>query len=392
MFPGLLLFSLAAAAPLSTTQEEEVLHEHNLYRCMHGAAAVTWNSTVATGASSFGDELGDTTSLFHASPSTYQQQPPTGENLAYESGSLKIADSVGRWYQEVEDCQSLPGCQFGIGGKATGHFTAMVWKGVQSIGCGLNPSGNILVCRYWSGNSLSLSTANMQGGYVTQVGVRQETEAQCQIRLQGTVSTKTQQGTVPLTSSVSDTAIVSVDVVEASPSLPGAGATKSDVTDPVVPDFLKAPKPAVSQPKPTVSQDPVPLELVDEGPWVCYQPGRYRLLALTVPDATTCKDTCKQQAACTRYAFKADQSCDTLQSNCFLYQQDESGNECRFGHNTCYQLHPKTAGSSSLLRTEQEGAMSRTSKPKRQVAIGSQGLATDTDDFPVPRDPQGSAS
>jgi len=382
MFLGLLFCSLAASAPLSDTQKEDVLRAHNMYRCMHGAPPVTWNSNVADAAVQYGHGL---VSLVHAN--SYELQPPTGpagENLALEYPTLNIADSVGRWYHEVDDCEGGPegftdGCQHGRGGAMVGHFTAMVWQGVQQIGCGLNEGGTILVCRYWSGNSLSAATANMQGSFVSQVRVRQRTSAQCAAE--------------QLSGSPSGSASVSVGTVEEAPSLPSAAAA-NPATDAAPAPALPAPPAPPPPPPANFSQDPVPQAmvpqvLVEEGPWVCYQSARYRLLALTVPDAASCRVACIQQDVCTRYAFKANTSCDTLPSNCFLYRQDESGNECRVGHNACYMLHLKTAGSSNLVQMER-GAMIRTSKPKRQVAIGSQGLATDRDEFPAPTDPQGS--
>lgn len=150
---------------------------HNARRAQHGACPVVWNEAVAEGMQEWVDGL---TSLQHSN--SYQMAPPqgpAGENLAWGSPSISPDQTVQMWYDEVSDCTTLPGCEHGEGGAAVGHFTAMVWKGVKSIGCAISQNGQYAGCRYRSGDHLSADTANMGGSYVNNVGPTGESSSGC---------------------------------------------------------------------------------------------------------------------------------------------------------------------------------------------------------------------
>lgn len=152
---------------------------HNTYRCMHGQPYVGWSDNVAKVAYDYGLTL---TSLVHSD--AYSLQPPAGpagENLAM--GYPDLESAVGGWYEEVKDCNKLPGCDAGNGGAMVGHFTAMIWKGVTTIGCGINPNSMIYTCHYRSGHQSALGpwTDNMGGAYEISVPPPNgKTFAQCQ--------------------------------------------------------------------------------------------------------------------------------------------------------------------------------------------------------------------
>ena len=119
------------------------LKVHNEYRCAHGSPALEWDVAVAASA----QEWANAGNFAHSS--SYALAPPAGpagENLAMGHGTLEAA--VRDWYNEVDDCTTLPGCQSGTGGAAVGHFTALIWKSSKSLGCGYNPSNRLYVCRY----------------------------------------------------------------------------------------------------------------------------------------------------------------------------------------------------------------------------------------------------
>jgi len=144
--------------------QKTVLKLHNQFRCMHGVPKVKWDHNVAKAAQEY---IRHKSSMQHSDsynlPNPYG---PAGENLAMRIPTMQVASSVTSWYQEVRFCQGgkrgfRDGCQRGKNGNPTGHFTAMVWKGVKKIGCAKNKLNTILICRYWSGPQISNKIANM---------------------------------------------------------------------------------------------------------------------------------------------------------------------------------------------------------------------------------------
>merc|ERR1711957_752403 len=122
---------------------------------------------------------------------SYKLKPPAGpagENLFWTSGKVEVKKSVAAWYSEVTDCKTggptsfSDGCAKHKAGKMTGHFTAMVWKGVKEIGCATNKLNTLAICRFKAGDTLSMDTPNMNrgaGNYVKHVFPRTKTEKQC---------------------------------------------------------------------------------------------------------------------------------------------------------------------------------------------------------------------
>lgn len=168
---------LCALAP--ATYEEMALKAHNIYRCAHGARAMTWSAAAAASAQMWADSL---TSMQH-SPS-YSEPPPAGpaaENLAI--GYSDVAAAASAWYDEVDCCSRLADCTFSDGCKTgscvTRHFTALIWAGVTELGCARNAGQKIDVCRYRSGDTLSKRTANMGGYYREMVHEKQRPLQEC---------------------------------------------------------------------------------------------------------------------------------------------------------------------------------------------------------------------
>mmetsp|Transcript_91926 Transcript_91926/g.291594 ORF Transcript_91926/g.291594 Transcript_91926/m.291594 type:complete len:335 (+) Transcript_91926:71-1075(+) len=178
------LLQAGGMRPATSSERNAFLSLHNLYRCMHGAPHVVWDSAVAASANSWASGL---RSLTHSS--SYSLPPPAGpagENLYWSSGFSTPSQVVGLWYDEVQNCRGGPtgftdGCHSSANGKATGHFTAMVWKGVKSIGCAWSNDNRIALCRYKADDFLNSNTPNMQpqSNYVAQVPRQVRTRAQC---------------------------------------------------------------------------------------------------------------------------------------------------------------------------------------------------------------------
>jgi len=149
--------------------EDEALDKHNALRAQHqNTPALTWSTAMAADAQSWANR-----GVYEHSKS-YQLAPPagpSGENIA--KGYYSLTDAIQAWYDEVSNCQSLPGCEHSNGGQVSGghlgHFTAMVWAGATELGCGVNVNSNFYVCRYRGGNSLSCNTPNMRTCYIQNV-------------------------------------------------------------------------------------------------------------------------------------------------------------------------------------------------------------------------------
>jgi len=139
---------------------------HNVYRCMHDVPFAKWSNPVADDIKTYLEPL---TSMIHSS--SYDVAPPAGpagENLFWGSGTWSPGDATSGWYSEYKLCNTFPGCNSGGFTMGTGHFTAMVWKGAQELGCTSNSHG-LKGCRYKGGDSKTCATPNMGGCFNGQV-------------------------------------------------------------------------------------------------------------------------------------------------------------------------------------------------------------------------------
>merc|ERR1712187_569146 len=140
----------SSGGPSSATLRA-VLDRHNMYRCMHGVNALTWDPAIAANAQQFATSTGG--QMVHSS---YQSRQGVagfgnvGENLA--SGVVD-AQAVDMWYNEIESTNGGLVSAFSM---QTGHYTQVVWRDTTELGCGIQ--GSLLVCQYGAGG-------NMQGGF-----------------------------------------------------------------------------------------------------------------------------------------------------------------------------------------------------------------------------------
>jgi len=179
------LLQTGASRPASESEKQAFLSSHNVVRCMHGSPDVVWSDAVANSANSYASSLKN---LVHSN--SYDILPPAGpagENLYWSSSPSTPSDVLASWYNEVKACQGGPtgftdGCYTGRDGQQTGHFTALIWKGVKEIGCAWSDDSKIALCRYKADDVLNSNTPNMlpQSNYVQQVPRRIKTLAECQ--------------------------------------------------------------------------------------------------------------------------------------------------------------------------------------------------------------------
>ena len=123
---------------------EELLTAHNNYRKKHAVGSLSRNSSIEAIAQEFSEKLASTRTFGH-SHNMYNGKP-LGENL-YSSSIIPDGITVAMdWYEELVDydfkSDYIPG---------TGHFTQIVWKESQYLGCGLGSAERyyVVTCNYF---------------------------------------------------------------------------------------------------------------------------------------------------------------------------------------------------------------------------------------------------
>ncbi|MCB1160192.1 MAG: pathogenesis-related family 1 protein, partial [Leptospiraceae bacterium] len=122
---------------------------HNQYRATVGSPAVSWDAGIAGYAQEWANYLKSKNCSMEHRPRSGTYKQKYGENLAWASGMNLSPNSVVKmWYDEVKDYQySTNSCK---PGKVCGHYTQVVWKNSQRIGCAMAKCGQaqIWVCNY----------------------------------------------------------------------------------------------------------------------------------------------------------------------------------------------------------------------------------------------------
>ncbi|ESQ53773.1 hypothetical protein EUTSA_v10027447mg [Eutrema salsugineum] len=142
IFVAIALF-LAFAVPLQAQdRKQDYLDVHNRARAKVGVRPIKWHAGVAEYARQYALRRRGDCRLIH-SGGRY------GENLAKSSGALSGAAAVRLWVNEKSDyfynsntCRS---------GKACGHYTQVVWRNSEWVGCAkvrCNNGGTFVICSY----------------------------------------------------------------------------------------------------------------------------------------------------------------------------------------------------------------------------------------------------
>ncbi len=130
--------------------ERRILAIHNRERAAVGAAPLVWDATLAASAASYGPALAARGNLAHAPDLRTLMQ---GENLWMgTSGAFSIEEMVGSW--AAEKALFVPGAVPNVSRSGAfgdvGHYTQMIWRTTQRVGCALHRGGqaDYLICRY----------------------------------------------------------------------------------------------------------------------------------------------------------------------------------------------------------------------------------------------------
>jgi len=163
--------------------QQSVLTKHNVYRCMHGVPLLTWSQGAANKAQSWSDSQqgvmrhGGMTNC----PTSGQRCGQNLVGLIPQHGWNEVK-GVKMWYDEISLTQGGRASSFN---SQIGHYTQVVWKGTQQVGCGRfvrggsqcsNSAPCLLTCNYYP-------PGNMQGRFSSNVNAPVKSQSQCESEL-----------------------------------------------------------------------------------------------------------------------------------------------------------------------------------------------------------------
>ncbi|MGE0224792.1 MAG: CAP domain-containing protein [Acetobacteraceae bacterium] len=141
LIPALFLLCAPAAAQSLSPEAQAMLAAHNQVREKVGVPPLSWSDTLTQAAASWAQHLVETGRFEHESGSPY------GENLyAITGATASPAQVVQAWASEAKNYDLSSNQCSGV----CGHYTQIVWKGTQRVGCAARRSGGRQVwdCKY----------------------------------------------------------------------------------------------------------------------------------------------------------------------------------------------------------------------------------------------------
>lgn len=143
---------------------KDTFSAHNVYRQWHQVKPLTWNTTLAKSSAEYADTLSQNCRLKHSDDAWAGK---FGENLylvlGYPKPDIKCRVAIDVWYNEMSRYNFTTRNAFNDNWpKGVGHFSQMVWKDTQLIGCGVSIRDmplpglpqvlgrcKVIVCRYF---------------------------------------------------------------------------------------------------------------------------------------------------------------------------------------------------------------------------------------------------
>jgi uncharacterized protein YkwD len=178
-------FTITSSTP---TDQQQIINGHQTWRSLVGSPSLTWSSTLATQAQRWAQYLKTNGLVWQQSPHSpkdgYYRGATDGENLGmgWSSGAntYTYANAISSWGEEKGCYNHGPfGCARDSCGGCTssggwvnmnniGHYTQVVWKNTQQIGCALatgvpyhnypnvdaRTNWNVVVCQYSPGGNI----------------------------------------------------------------------------------------------------------------------------------------------------------------------------------------------------------------------------------------------
>ena len=148
----LMVFAPFLVGTVSPAQlfDARLLAVHNRERIAMGVPPLRWNANLAASAQRWADHLAATGSFEHAVQSPNDSE---GENLwAGTKGYYPLEAQVDAWIREKRYFKPGPFPRNSITGNVedVGHYTQLVWRDTQEVGCAQATGAreDVLVCRY----------------------------------------------------------------------------------------------------------------------------------------------------------------------------------------------------------------------------------------------------
>lgn len=144
------------------------LQKHNSYRALHGSPALTLSDSLNTVAQDYANTIANNHNMTHSAAA---KNGTYGENLYWGWGYPTLTYIPGtasdKWYSEQQN-YNYATFKTNDPTKVVGHFTALIWKSVTSVGFGYTVVAEkggyaIYVVANYS------PTPNVQGQYETNV-------------------------------------------------------------------------------------------------------------------------------------------------------------------------------------------------------------------------------
>ena len=137
----------AAEAPLEPGRLKGMSAAHNRAREALEIPPLTWSPELAQFAQSWADKLQRDGCALQHRPGSGPDAQRHGENLFSATGQAASAESVVEtWLAEAANYNAKTGQCRGV----CGHYTQVVWRGSERLGCGMAACGDteVWVCNY----------------------------------------------------------------------------------------------------------------------------------------------------------------------------------------------------------------------------------------------------
>ena len=143
-----IIILLSIIALCSADFVSDCVNAQNGYRGQYGENGFNWADDLAASAQNWANNLANTNSFYHSGTDGVGENLAAGTSGYYDTNALvKMWGDEGQYF--IQGC-TFPDCSTTGNWEDVGHYTQMVWRNTNEVGCGI-ASGNgmdYLVCQY----------------------------------------------------------------------------------------------------------------------------------------------------------------------------------------------------------------------------------------------------